>query len=125
MTEPAPSPIVDSDVGWVKKQIDEYIATDGKQPVFRYGSPLLLITVKGRKSGDWRRTCLIGASDGRYLAFSMVAAFAVCAAALAVVSWVNGGVRGVWAALVLLILTRLGLMGARFLRRRWLVTGFA
>jgi F420H(2)-dependent quinone reductase len=64
MTEPAPSPIVDSEVPWVKKQIDEYIATDGEKPVFRYGSPLLLITAKGRKSGVWRRTCLIGASDG-------------------------------------------------------------
>ena len=68
---------------------------------------------------------LIGASDGRYLALSMAVAFAVCAAALAVVAWAGWGVRGVWAALVLLILTRLTLMGARFLRRRWLVTGFA
>ena len=33
--------------------------------------------------------------------------------------------RGVWLALVVLILTRLALMGARFRRRRWLVTGFA
>ena len=68
---------------------------------------------------------LIGASDGRYLAMSMAVAFAVCAACLAVVVWADGGVRGVWAALFLLIVTRLVLMGARFLRRRWLVTGFA
>ena len=68
---------------------------------------------------------LIGASDGRYLALSMAVAFAVCAACLAVVVWADGGVRGVWAALFLLIVTRLVLMGARFLRRRWLVTGFA
>lgn len=64
MTEPAPSPIVDSDRDWVKKQIDEYIATDGVRPVFKYGAPLLLVTIKGRKSGEWRRTCLIGSSDG-------------------------------------------------------------
>jgi F420H(2)-dependent quinone reductase len=64
MSEAAPAPIVDSDAGWVKKQIDEYIATDGKQPVFRYGAPLVLITTQGRKSGEWRRTCLIGTSDG-------------------------------------------------------------
>jgi deazaflavin-dependent oxidoreductase (nitroreductase family) len=64
MTEPAPSPIIDSDAAWVKKQIDEYIATDGKEPSFRGGAPLVLITYQGRKSGDWRRTCLIGASDG-------------------------------------------------------------
>ncbi len=68
---------------------------------------------------------LIGASDGAYLALSMVAALGVFTAALAVVAWADWGVRGVWAALVVLILTRLVLMGARFLRRRWLVTGFA
>ena len=67
---------------------------------------------------------LIGASDGAYLALSMVAAFAVFVAALAVVSWAGFGVRGVWAALTVLIVTRLLLMGARFRRRQWLVTGF-
>ena len=45
---------------------------------------------------------------------------------LAVVAWADWGVRGVWAALFLLDRSRgLTLMGARFLRRRWLVTGFA
>jgi len=68
---------------------------------------------------------LIGASDGRYLALSMAAAFVVCAGMLAVVVREDWGVRGVWAALAVLIVTRLVLMGARFLRRRWLVTGFA
>jgi len=67
---------------------------------------------------------LIGASDGAYLALSMVAAFVVFVAALAVVSWLDWGVRGVWAALTVLIVTRLLLMGARFRRRQWLVTGF-
>jgi deazaflavin-dependent oxidoreductase (nitroreductase family) len=64
MTDSAPRPIVDSEAEWVKKQIDEYVATDGREPKFRYGAPLVLITVKGRKSGQWLRTCLIGASDG-------------------------------------------------------------
>ncbi|HEX4442903.1 MAG TPA: nitroreductase family deazaflavin-dependent oxidoreductase [Galbitalea sp.] len=64
MSEPAPSPIHDSKAEWVKKQIEEYIATDGKKPEFRGGAPLVLITYRGRKSGEWRRTCLIGASDG-------------------------------------------------------------
>lgn len=68
---------------------------------------------------------LIGASDGPYLALSMVAAFAACAVVLAVAVVAGWGVRGVWLALATLILVRLGLMGARFLRRRWLVTGFA
>jgi F420H(2)-dependent quinone reductase len=64
MTQPAPSPIRDSEQGWVKAQIDEYVATDGAKPVFRQGAPLVLITTQGAKSGIWRRTCLIGASDG-------------------------------------------------------------
>ena len=68
---------------------------------------------------------LIGASDGPYLAASMLAAFGACAAALAVVLAADWGVRGVWASLVLLILVRLALMGRRFKRRRWLVTGWA
>lgn len=64
MTSVAPSPIIDNDADWVKKQIDEYVATDGERPEFRGGAPLVLITTRGRKSGEWRRTCLIGASDG-------------------------------------------------------------
>ena len=68
---------------------------------------------------------LIGASDGPYLALSMAAAFAACAAVLAATLVGDWGVRGVWAALLLLIVVRLSLMGARFVRRRWLVTGFA
>ena len=67
---------------------------------------------------------LIGASDGLYLALSMAAALVVFAGALAVAARADWGVRGVWAALTVLIVTRLVLMGARFLRRRWLVTGF-
>jgi deazaflavin-dependent oxidoreductase (nitroreductase family) len=62
MSETAPSPIVDNATPWVKNQIDEYLATDGAKPVFRYGAPLLLATIKGRKSGEWRRTCLIGSA---------------------------------------------------------------
>ena len=68
---------------------------------------------------------LIGASDGAYLALSMMVALVVFVAALAAVSWAGWGVRGFWAALTVLIVTRLVLMGARFRRRQWLVTGFA
>ena len=35
------------------------------------------------------------------------------------------GIRGVWAALLVLIVVRLTLMTARFRRGRWLVTGWA
>ena len=68
---------------------------------------------------------LIGASDGPFIAGSMVVAFLACGAALAVVVAGDFGVRGVWAALAVLIAVRLAMMGARFLRRRWLVTGWA
>jgi MATE family, multidrug efflux pump len=68
---------------------------------------------------------LIGASDGPYIAASMSLAFLACAAALAVAYASDWGVRGVWAALALLIAVRLATMGARFVRRRWLVTGWA
>jgi len=49
---------------------------------------------------------LIGAGDGPYLAGSMVIAFLVCAAALLVALAGDWGIRGVWAALVLLIVVR-------------------
>ena len=68
---------------------------------------------------------LIGASDGPFLAWSMVAAFAVSAAvALAALAF-DWGIVGVWAALVVLIAVRLALMSWRFSGRRWLVTGWA
>ena len=68
---------------------------------------------------------LIGASDGPFIAASMVVAFACCASALIAAYVLDGGVRGVWLALLLLVLVRLATMGSRFRRRRWLVTGFA
>ena len=68
---------------------------------------------------------LIGASDGPFLAFSMLIAFAVCAVVLLFALEGDWGIRGVWAALVVLILVRLTAMLARFRRGRWLVTGWA
>ena len=68
---------------------------------------------------------LIGASDGPFLAGSMVVAFAVCATVLLATLAGDWGIRGVWAALVVLILVRLAAMTARFRRGRWLVTGWA
>ena len=68
---------------------------------------------------------LIGAGDGPFLAGSMVAAFFACAALLAASLAEDWGIRGVWAALVVLILVRLTLMTVRFRRGRWLVTGWA
>jgi putative MATE family efflux protein len=68
---------------------------------------------------------LIGASDGPYLAASMGVAFASCASLLLVGYEAGWGIRGAWAALVVLMLVRLATMGVRFLRKRWLVTGWA
>jgi putative MATE family efflux protein len=68
---------------------------------------------------------LIGASDGPYLAWSMVASFGVCALLSLAALAFDWGIVGVWAALVALILVRLALMLRRFRGRRWLVTGWA
>lgn len=68
---------------------------------------------------------LIGASDGPFLAGSMVAAFLSCVAVLAAAVAGDWGIRGVWAALLVLILVRLALMTTRFRRGQWLVTGWA
>ena len=68
---------------------------------------------------------LIGASDGPFLAGSMVVAFGACAAVLAGVLAADGGIRGVWLAIAVLVAVRLAAMGLRFRRRRWLVTGWA
>jgi len=68
---------------------------------------------------------LIGASDGPYLAASMAVAFVACASVLLVGYEADWGIRGAWAALVVLMVVRLATMGARFLRKRWLVTGWA
>jgi putative MATE family efflux protein len=68
---------------------------------------------------------LIGASDGPFIAGSMVVSFLACAAVLAVTVAGDIGVRGAWIALLTLILVRLVTMATRFRRRKWLVTGFA
>jgi putative MATE family efflux protein len=67
---------------------------------------------------------LIGASDGPFLAGSMVAAFLACASVLAAALVGDWGIRGVWSALLVLILVRLALMATRFRRGGWLVTGW-
>jgi putative MATE family efflux protein len=67
---------------------------------------------------------LIGASDTRFLMWSMLAASGVFVA-LAIVAYEAGwGIVGVWIALDVLIATRLALLGARFRGRRWAVVGW-
>ena len=51
----------------VAAQIAEYLATGGARPVHPSGSPLLLLTTRGRSSGIPRRTMLIFGRDGEDL----------------------------------------------------------
>jgi len=62
---------------------------------------------------------------GRYERTALAVAFAACATCLGLAIAGDWGVRGVWGALAALILVRAATMGARFARRRWLVTGWA
>jgi putative MATE family efflux protein len=66
---------------------------------------------------------LIGASDTRYIAGAMAFAFAVFAPVVLIAGALDWGVAGVWAALNVLMLARLGTMAARFAGRRWAVIG--
>jgi deazaflavin-dependent oxidoreductase (nitroreductase family) len=56
--------VVDSPTGWVADHIKEYVETGGERGHEWQGVPTLLLSVKGRKSGLWRRTALIYGRDG-------------------------------------------------------------
>ena len=66
---------------------------------------------------------LIGAGDTRYLMWSMLAASAVFVTLAVLALELGWGVVGVWAALDVLIVARLALLGPRFARRRSAVVG--
>jgi putative MATE family efflux protein len=68
---------------------------------------------------------LIGAGDGRYLMWSMLASGAASVSVAILALELDWGIVGVWFALLVLIAVRLATLGARFTRRRWLVTGWA
>ena len=68
---------------------------------------------------------LIGAGDVRYLMWSMLAAGAASVSFALLALELDWGIAGVWLALLVLIFVRLVTLGARFTRRRWLVTGWA
>jgi putative MATE family efflux protein len=67
---------------------------------------------------------LIGAGDGRFLMWSMVAAFAVSAGLSLATLAAGWSLLGVWLAVLALLAVRVALLGARFARGRWLVTGW-
>ena len=57
--------VVDSPTEWVADHIKEYVESGGeKGHEWREGVATLLLSVKGRKSGLWRRTALIYGRDG-------------------------------------------------------------
>jgi Na+-driven multidrug efflux pump len=67
---------------------------------------------------------LIGASDTRFLKWSMVFAALCVFAPIALASLhFHWGIVGVWCGLLGLIVARLVTCGARFLSRRWAVVG--
>jgi Na+-driven multidrug efflux pump len=68
---------------------------------------------------------LIGASDTRYLMWSMLAASALFVAIAALALADGWGIVGVWAGLDVLLGARLALLGGRFARRRWAVVGWS
>jgi Na+-driven multidrug efflux pump len=68
---------------------------------------------------------LIGAGDARYLMWSMLASMAASVAVAVAALNYDWGILGIWLALLVLICVRLVTLSARFMRRRWLVTGWA
>jgi putative MATE family efflux protein len=67
---------------------------------------------------------LIGASDTRYLMWSMLAASALFIALAATAYGAGWGIVGIWMALDVLIAARLLLLAFRFRGRRWAVSGW-
>jgi deazaflavin-dependent oxidoreductase (nitroreductase family) len=68
MTPHEQEEILESPTPWVAKHVRGYVETDGKRGHRFYGSPALLLTTRGRKSGKLRRTALIYGRDAdRYL----------------------------------------------------------
>jgi deazaflavin-dependent oxidoreductase (nitroreductase family) len=57
-------PILDSPRGWVKSHIQTYVESAGKQGHRWRGLPTLLLTTRGRRTGQRRRTALIYGRDG-------------------------------------------------------------
>jgi putative MATE family efflux protein len=66
---------------------------------------------------------LIGAGDMRFLAWAMAAAAAVFIPAAVAVAATGAGIGWLWAALGLLMVTRVVTLGARFAGDRWIVLG--
>ncbi len=60
--------IHDSPTGWVASHIRSYVESDGRKGHRWHGVDTLLLTTKGRRTGELRRTALIYGRDGdRYV----------------------------------------------------------
>lgn len=57
--------VTDSPTPWVRKHVERYVRTGGESGLeWRPGVPTLLLTTRGRRSGELRRTALIYVRDG-------------------------------------------------------------
>lgn len=56
--------VIDSPIAWVADHIKEYIDSNGEKGHDWNGTQVLLLSTKGRKSGDMRRCALIYGNDG-------------------------------------------------------------
>ena len=62
---PAGQQVTDSPTGWVRRHIRRYVDSDGATGhEWRPGVFTLLLTSRGRRSGQLRRTALIYGRDG-------------------------------------------------------------
>jgi deazaflavin-dependent oxidoreductase (nitroreductase family) len=64
--------VIDSPTGWVAAHIRRYVESGGTDTDF-HGRPSLLLTTRGRKSGQLRRTAVFCGRDGdRYVVVASV-----------------------------------------------------
>ncbi|MER5551476.1 MATE family efflux transporter [Streptomyces sp. NPDC002793] len=66
---------------------------------------------------------LMGAGDGRYLAWAMVLTLAVFAPVALVIPSFGGGLTALWGAMALMMTVRLATLWVRMRSGRWIVTG--
>ncbi|MET9851418.1 MATE family efflux transporter [Streptomyces sp. NPDC006450] len=66
---------------------------------------------------------LMGAGDGRYLAWAMLLTLAVFTPAALLVPALGGGLTALWCAMTLMMLVRMGTLQLRARSGRWLVAG--
>jgi deazaflavin-dependent oxidoreductase (nitroreductase family) len=56
--------VVDSPTDWVARHVRSYVETNGRNGHLFHGMPTLLLTTRGRRTGQHRRTALIYAEAG-------------------------------------------------------------